>query len=141
MSDRPVLVGHDEILHKAERLTQPFNRGGRVAVSEDGNDSCFGVLRKTGHGNLLSAKSRVGRFEASEPLFDARSEAQQAVGWSCSSAPDLVPPQLVSSGTVDTSEATVINGSHARAGTSRPPRRTWDPARRTRRCRPADRSC
>jgi len=32
-------------------------------------------------------------------------------------------------------------GSLARAGTSRQPRRPWDPARRTRRHRPADRSC
>src|SRR5262245_50042479 len=54
MSNSFALAPHDEVFLKSESLTKPLDRGWRIAIAQARYHRCFGVLRETGHDNLLS---------------------------------------------------------------------------------------
>jgi len=51
--DNAILVGHHQLLPKAESAAQPFDRCGAIPVTQCGNDACVFVFPIVGHGSYL----------------------------------------------------------------------------------------
>src|SRR5215510_7249654 len=49
-----LICRHDEMFLKPESLAQPLDCGWRIAIPQAWNHRRFGILRQTGHDDLLS---------------------------------------------------------------------------------------